>query len=122
MYRYTSCILFCIALFLVVDSKNIAIIGGGIGGSAAAHFTRTFNSIFYRSFLIRSGSLFPEGTRITLFEKDSRIGGRLMSVEFDGYRQEIGADVCHVGNYYCVEFAQKVRPNFCFNDAILIEN
>jgi protoporphyrinogen oxidase len=51
---------------------------------------------------------------IVLFEKDDRIGGRLFSRDFDGYRQELGADVCHLGNYFCVEFANMVRSPHSF--------
>lgn len=68
-----------------------------IGGSSAAHFVRT----------ILNGTF--SNIEVTLFERDNRIGGRLFSLDFDGYRQELGADVCHLGNFFCVEFARMVR-------------
>jgi phytoene dehydrogenase-like protein len=76
-----------------------------IGGASAGHFIRTLLDI-------------GRPHEVTLFERENRIGGRLLSHDFDGYRQEIGADVCHLGNFFCVEFATKVSFPFAFLESI----
>lgn len=57
-------------------SKNVAIIGGGIAGLAAAH---------------RLSELAPQ-CRVTLFEASGRLGGVLSTVHEDGFQVEQSAD------------------------------
>jgi len=56
--------------------KNIAVIGGGITGLAAAH---------------RLVELVPDA-QLTLFEASDRLGGSLFTIERDGFLVELGAD------------------------------
>ena len=56
--------------------RHIAVLGGGISGLSAAH---------------RIVELSPE-TRVTLFERQNRLGGVLSTVHEDGYQIEQSAD------------------------------
>ena len=53
---------------------RIAVIGGGIGGAASAHFL----------------SKQIPGARIVIFERESTVGGRLRHIEHDGVHVELG--------------------------------
>lgn len=63
---------------------RVAVIGGGIGGSAAALFLR---------------EEFGDRIEIVIYEKD-RIGGRLATVEVGGRFYEAGGSVIHPRNRY----------------------
>ncbi|XP_077976226.1 prenylcysteine oxidase 1-like [Styela clava] len=75
--------------------SQIAIIGGGIGGSSASHFVR---------------EKFGKNVQIDLFEKDSRICGRLDTVTIDGREYESGGSIIHSKNLYMKKFV-KDSPN-----------
>eukprot|EP00794_Sanderia_malayensis_P017071 gene17071-18791_t len=68
---------------------NIAIIGSGIGGTSAAHFVR---------------QALGSNVRIDVFEKESKVGGRMALVEVDQNLFEAGASVVHESNKYVGDF------------------
>ena len=60
-----------IAIFLIIfglKAQKIAIVGSGIAGSSAAYQLQ---------------KVFPSA-RITVFEKTSRVGGRVKNLKFEG--------------------------------------
>lgn len=59
------------------SKPQVAIIGGGIGGAAAAHFVR---------------QLCGDHVGIHVFERE-HVGGRLMSLEYDGGTYELGGSM-----------------------------
>jgi predicted NAD/FAD-binding protein len=65
---------------------KVAIIGAGIGGAVAAYHL--------------SNSTDAE---ISVFEASGRIGGRLMEVEIDGRKRELGGSIGIAANKYFVE-------------------
>lgn len=70
----------------------VGIVGGGIGGSAAAYFLREH---------------LRDNVKIDLYEKSSRIGGRVYSVPFAGHKFESGASIIHPKNRYAVDLSAK---------------
>ena len=66
-----------------------AIIGGGISGAASAYFLN---------------ELFEDAVQLTVFERSSRIGGRLATIEHDGRFYELGGSVIHSSNRYMKAF------------------
>lgn len=72
-------------------SPRIAIIGGGIAGSASAYFLR---------------ELFGETAHIAVFEKSDRIGGRLSTLTCFGEKFESGGSIIHPDNLYMRRFAE----------------
>lgn len=71
---------------------KVAIIGGGISGLAAAYF-------------IKSAS--PD-TEVTVFEKETRLGGKLRTEELEGSRIEAGADSFLVREPNALKLAEAV--------------
>lgn len=63
---------------------QVAIVGGGVGGAAAAHFVRR---------------LCGEQVGIHVFERQ-HIGGRLKSMQFEGSTYELGGSVVYQDNIY----------------------
>ncbi|MBT8172200.1 FAD-dependent oxidoreductase [Candidatus Bathyarchaeota archaeon] len=61
---------------------NLAIIGAGMGGCSAAHFARKY---------------FPN-SRITVFEMEKRIGGRIFTFKSGGIKTELGATFFNPNN------------------------
>lgn len=77
---------------------KLAIIGSGIGGSAAAYFSR---------------KLIPELEQITIYEKSDRFGGRLYCQQIGSVMNEIGATFFHTVNlnmqFFVKEFGLEVE-------------
>lgn len=73
------------------DGLKVAVIGSGIGGSSAAYFTR---------------ELLGANARIDVFEKDTKVGGRMAVVKVDGDAIESGASVIHESNRYVTKFCE----------------
>jgi oxygen-dependent protoporphyrinogen oxidase len=74
------------------SSRRIAVIGGGITGLAAAHRLR---------------ELLPEA-QVTLFEKSSRLGGILHTVERDGYLIERSADMFTTREPWALDLCKRI--------------
>ena len=74
-------------------SPKIAVIGAGIGGSTAAHFSRR---------------LFGPAATIDVFEALPRLGGRLATVEIDGKSYEAGGSVIHPSNQHMDTFVKEL--------------
>lgn len=72
---------------------RIAIIGGGIGGTAAAHFVR---NLFQN-----------KKCDIHLYEPSS-IGGRLATVEISGREYEAGGSIIHEKNFYMKNLSESL--------------
>ena len=79
---------------------RIAIIGAGIGGSSAAHFSR---------------KLFGSSANIHVFEAADGVGGRLETVEIGGKWYESGGSIIHPANKhmdtFVKELGEKFKPN-----------
>ncbi|NXL88539.1 PCYOX oxidase, partial [Alectura lathami] len=69
-----------------------AVIGGGIGGSAAAYFLR---------------QKFGRSVRIEVLEREA-VGGRLATVEVEGASYEAGGSVLHPLNLHMKHFAKEL--------------
>lgn len=72
--------------------KKIAVVGGGIGGTAAAFYLR---------------QEFGPGVKIDVFEPGS-IGGRLATVKIGDHEYETGGSVIHPLNLHMKHFAEKL--------------
>ena len=94
---------------------RIGIIGGGLSGLATA---------FYLSRLLT-------GSRITVFEAEERLGGKLRTVEIDGFRFETGANGFLTGKPDCLQLcrdtgleasllpgAEAARKRFVYTDRL----
>ncbi|KAK7484778.1 hypothetical protein BaRGS_00023952 [Batillaria attramentaria] len=72
------------------EVPKIGIVGGGIGGTAAAFYLR---------------QLFGDQAEIDVFEGE-RVGGRLALINIDGQDYEAGGAIIHPKNQYMVNFTQ----------------
>ncbi|XP_033127631.1 prenylcysteine oxidase 1-like [Anneissia japonica] len=72
------------------EAVEIAVIGGGIGGTSCSHFLR---------------ELFGDAATISLFEPKA-IGGRMATVEMAGRQYESGGSVLHEKNMYMNKFVE----------------
>ena len=70
---------------------RVAIIGAGIGGASAAHFAR---------------QILGPGAYIQVFERSSRVGGRLATINVDGNVFESGGSIIHPENFYMKTFVR----------------
>ena len=80
-----------------MSSRNIAIIGAGISGLAAAHI------------------LIDAGHTVTLFEKDTSVGGRVATRKCDGFTYDYGAQYIKGGAPISTTWITK---RFCVPDLI----
>ncbi|XP_049788726.1 prenylcysteine oxidase 1-like [Schistocerca nitens] len=78
---------FCLQLGVNAAVPRIGVIGGGIGGTGAAYFLRKLFG--------------PKGIKIDVYEQ-AAIGGRLATVNVDGFEYETGGSVIHPKNHYVV--------------------
>jgi len=85
------------ALFICsVASKNVAIIGAGIGGGSTAYYLSKYAP--------RNSN--PD---IYIFEKENRIGGRMKHVTIGGEVCEVGADAWSSVNTYLMELYKELK-------------
>jgi len=80
---------------------SIAIVGGGIAGSAVAWFLRR---------------ALGEDASLTVYERDAGVGGRLATVEVGGTQVEAGGTIIHETNRYMAGFVdhlslERVEPH-----------
>ena len=73
----------------------MAVLGGGIGGSATAFF---LSELFEDT---------DENVSIDLWERTDRIGGRVYSVPFAGSKYEAGASILHSSNRYADSLSRR---------------
>lgn len=71
---------------------RVGIVGAGIAGCSASYFVR---------------DTFPNA-RITVFEKDERIGGRIHTIQFAGVQIELGAGFMHSSNQALVRLLDRL--------------
>ncbi|NXC47246.1 PCYOX oxidase, partial [Penelope pileata] len=76
-----------------VAPAKIAVIGGGIGGTATAYFLR---------------QKFGRSVRIEVLEREEALGGRLATVEAEGEGYEAGGSVLHPLNLHMKHFAKEL--------------
>jgi prenylcysteine oxidase / farnesylcysteine lyase len=74
-------------------SLSIGIVGAGIAGCSAAYFLR---------------KEFPANTQITIYESESRIGGRIQTTYFAGTQVELGATFIHSSNRMLIHLTEAV--------------
>ncbi|XP_029024809.1 prenylcysteine oxidase 1 [Betta splendens] len=72
--------------------QKIAVIGAGIGGTAAAHYLR---------------QEFGDGVKIDVFEPGA-VGGRLATVKMAGHEYEMGGSVIHPLNLHMKHFVERL--------------
>eukprot|EP01026_Neomeris_dumetosa_P040630 TRINITY_DN335_c0_g1_i3.p1 TRINITY_DN335_c0_g1~~TRINITY_DN335_c0_g1_i3.p1 ORF type:complete len:492 (+),score=57.82 TRINITY_DN335_c0_g1_i3:62-1537(+) len=72
---------------------RVAVVGSGVGGSAAAYFIR---------------NLTGNSVDVHVFEKNSRVGGRVYSFQYENQTYELGASIIHKENRYAVELANEM--------------
>lgn len=77
---------------LKAQPRNIAVIGAGIGGTAAAYYLR---------------QEFGPGVKIDVFESDT-VGGRLATVKIGDHEYETGGSVIHPLNLHMKHFIEKL--------------
>lgn len=77
---------------LQAQPKKIAVVGAGIGGSAAAFYLR---------------QEFGPGVQIDVFEQDT-VGGRLATVKIGDHEYETGGSVIHPLNLHMKHFVEKL--------------
>lgn len=70
---------------------KVAVIGTGIGGSSSAYFIR---------------KLLGRDASIDVFEKATKVGGRIAVVEIENNMFEAGGAVIHDSNKYMTEFCE----------------
>lgn len=78
-------------------SSNVCVIGAGIGGSSVAHFLRKY-----------SPSSTPS-TKIRVFERNGRVGGRIATVTVAGETFEAGASILHPKNLHTVDYVKILK-------------
>ena len=84
-------------MLLKVDEKmvNLAIIGSGIGGGSAAYFTRKY---------------LPD-SKITVYEKENRVGGRVLTYDDGKNKSELGAAFFNFNNKLIYELVKELNLN-----------
>lgn len=63
----------------------IGIIGGGIGGSSTAYWL---------------SRLYSKNAKIHIYDSGNSLGGRLKTIEMDGFKFEAGGSIIHPKNSY----------------------
>ena len=81
-----------------------AIIGGGIGGTSAAHFMR---------------KKFGSSANISIFESN-QIGGRLATTVMAGKEYEVGGSIVHSANKLMNEFLEETGKWIFFLVAVIL--
>ena len=86
-----------------MSSPNVAVVGGGIAGCSAAWFLR---------------QALGEGASLTVYERDSQLGGRLATLDVGGTPVESGGTIIHETNRYLANFVdhlalERVEPHQC---------
>ncbi|KAH0922980.1 hypothetical protein HID58_022998 [Brassica napus] len=95
----SSSLLLCSGDSTTVEDESpptVCIIGSGIGGSSVAHFLRNYSA---------STSLYR--SRILMFERHERVGGRMRTVTVSGDTFEAGGSILHPKNYHARDFLKR---------------
>ena len=84
-------------MLLKVDEKmvNLAIIGSGIGGASAAYFAHKY---------------LPD-SKITVYEKENRVGGRVLTYDNGKNKSELGAAFFNFNNKLIYELVKELNLN-----------
>ncbi len=79
---------------------NVGIVGAGIGGSGASFFLKSY---------------VPQA-KITVFEKENKIGGRIKGVKIDNHYIELGGSFYHSSNEIIAKLIDSFKlPTFEYN-------
>lgn len=89
---FLLCLLFISLLPAGFSQKNVAIIGGGIGGATTAFYLNQF----------------APDVKIDVFEKETIVGGRLKHVTFAGAVCEVGGDAWSSVNTYLMQLMKQL--------------
>lgn len=95
----SSTLLLCSGDSTTVEDESpptVCIIGSGIGGSSVAHFLRNY-----------SASTALSRSRILMFERHERVGGRMRTVTVSGDTFEAGGSILHPKNYHARDFVER---------------
>lgn len=84
-------LLFFLALFGHSCAKHVVVVGAGIGGSSVAYYLRN------------------SGHNVTVLERETRVGGRLKSVVFEGVQVDVGGDAWATSNAYMLELMRELN-------------
>ncbi len=76
-----------------MSSPSIAVIGGGIAGCSATWFLR---------------QALGEGAKLTVYERDAQLGGRLATLDVGGTPVESGGTIIHETNRYLASFVDQL--------------
>lgn len=95
MHVHLSTFLFICSFDLLCCCSFEAVVGGGIGGTAAAYYLR---------------QEFGVGVTIDVFEPDT-VGGRLATVKIGNHEYETGGSVIHPLNLHMKHFIEKLGRN-----------
>lgn len=87
-------ILLCLILSGVGTAHRVCIIGSGIGGTSTVKFLRDLSP----------------SVELHVFERDDRIGGRLLTIELGDPPKSInaGGSIIHKDNHYIASFVQEL--------------
>jgi len=77
--------------FRAQNSSKVAVVGGGISGTAAAFYLHELNP----------------NVEIHIFDKNSSFGGRELTIDFEGLALDVGATAIFSKNYYLLDFMKK---------------
>eukprot|EP01023_Acetabularia_acetabulum_P048604 TRINITY_DN5143_c0_g2_i7.p1 TRINITY_DN5143_c0_g2~~TRINITY_DN5143_c0_g2_i7.p1 ORF type:complete len:201 (-),score=39.13 TRINITY_DN5143_c0_g2_i7:121-723(-) len=64
------------------SASHVSIVGGGVGG------------------LVAAGLMAKQGLKVTMYEKNDQVGGRMQSVDMNGYRFDTGPSLLLYPNTY----------------------
>lgn len=78
--------MWALSLFAAALAENVAVVGSGIGGTAAAYFLTTL------------------GHNVTLIEREAHVGGRIGEYMVGSELVETGAAAIHSSNQYMLHF------------------
>lgn len=89
----------CLLLLSLLDLSqatvpSIAIVGGGIGGASTSYFLN---------------QLYGGKVKITVFERDDVLGGRLREMNIGGKSYDSGGSIIHSSNLYAKTLTEKVN-------------
>ncbi|KNC81320.1 hypothetical protein SARC_06339 [Sphaeroforma arctica JP610] len=101
-----------------VGVRKVAVIGAGMGGSAASYFLKRLPATQEATQSCTRSS--PQLVHTTVFEATDTIGGRAAIKDFNGYHVEIGGSVFHQSNRFmmawCDEFGLERQKGFSSDD------
>lgn len=84
--------LLVLSLLETCVSEKVCVVGSGMAGASTAYFLRSYGE--------------DKNLDIEVFERHSRVGGRMATVELAGDTFEAGASILHPKNLHAVRFVE----------------